>query len=295
MVKIHFAAFWVSFDPEVNFFRDSLLEGMDTVVTQDNPDIVFFSCFGDPQLDRYPNAKRVFFTGENLRPKPEADLSLSFDYDSSTNVRTPLYLLTLHELQAGEEEILYRPKEYDGRKLFCAFIYSHGVVGTRRGVYQDGVALRNRLFHALSKYKKVDSAGTFMNNMDMGATVPDKRGHGVGGKLEFLQNYKFAFSIENSSTPGYTTEKILHPALAGSLPIYWGNPHIDLEFNPKSFLALKGPDDHDVDEMVDRVAWLDSDDGAYAAVLAQPYVLRRDAFSVQISRVKERLLALLTQ
>ena len=168
MVKIHFAAFWVSFDPEVNFFRDSLLEGMDTVVTQDNPDIVFFSCFGDPQLDRYPNAKRVFFTGENLRPKPEADLSLSFDYDSSTNVRTPLYLLTLHELQAGEEEILYRPKEYDGRKLFCAFIYSHGVVGTRRGVYQDGVALRNRLFHALSKYKKVDSAGTFMNNMDMG-------------------------------------------------------------------------------------------------------------------------------
>jgi hypothetical protein len=47
MVKIHFAAFWASFDPEVNFFRDSLLEGMSTVVTQDNPDIVFFSCFGD--------------------------------------------------------------------------------------------------------------------------------------------------------------------------------------------------------------------------------------------------------
>jgi hypothetical protein len=49
MVKIHFAAFWASFDREVNFFRDGLLEGVDTVVTQDNPDIVFFSCFGDPQ------------------------------------------------------------------------------------------------------------------------------------------------------------------------------------------------------------------------------------------------------
>ena len=31
------------------------------------------------------------------------------------------------------------------------------------------------------------------------------------------------------------------------------------EMPSKSFLSLEGPDDHDADEMVDRVAWLDSD------------------------------------
>ena len=34
-------------------------------------------------------------------------------------------------------------------------------------------------------------------------------------------------AFENSSFPGYTTEKIFEPMLEGSIPIYWGNPRVD--------------------------------------------------------------------
>ena len=109
-----------------------------------------------------------------------------------------------------------------------------------------------------SKYKKVDSGGRYLNNV--GGPVPDK--------LDFIKEYKFTMSFENSSYPGYTTEKIIEPMFVRSIPVYWGNPNIATEFNPGSFINL-----HDfvtVDEAIQRIIEIDQDDELYNRMISAP-------------------------
>src|SRR5438309_10477229 len=88
----------------------------------------------------------------------------------------------------------------------------------------------------------------------MGYRVPG----GPWGKIEFLKRYKFNIAFENASLPGYTTEKIVEPMAARCLPIYWGNPLIHREFNPKSFLNYV--DFRDEAALIERIIELDQND-----------------------------------
>ena len=78
----------------------------------------------------------------------------------------------------------------------------------------------------MSSKEKVDSGGKFLNNV--GGPVTDK--------LSFIKDYKFVISFENSSYPGYTTEKILEPMLVNSIPVYWGNPLVYNDFNYRTYI-----------------------------------------------------------
>jgi hypothetical protein len=51
-----------------------------------------------------------------------------------------------------------------------------------------------------------------------------------------LRAYKFVVAFENSSAPGYNTEKLTHAIEADSMPIYWGDPEIGRSFNPGRFI-----------------------------------------------------------
>jgi hypothetical protein len=57
-------------------------------------------------------------------------------------------------------------------------------------------------------------------------------------KIPVLRNYRFTIAFENEEHPGYTTEKILHAWAADSVPIYWGNPLLTVDFPPDSYLSL---------------------------------------------------------
>jgi len=57
-------------------------------------------------------------------------------------------------------------------------------------------------------------------------------------KINFIKNYKFTIAFENSTSPGYTTEKLWQPMLSGSVPVYWGNPEVDRMFNTRSFVNV---------------------------------------------------------
>ena len=61
-------------------------------------------------------------------------------------------------------------------------------------------------------------------------------GHRVADKQAFLRDYKFTIAFENESHPGYTTEKIVEPMLADSIPIYWGDPLVGTDFEVESWL-----------------------------------------------------------
>ena len=93
---------------------------------------------------------------------------------------------------------------------------------------------------------------------------------GVKNKLDFCQKYKFNIAFENSSSPGYTTEKILEPLSVSSIPIYWGNPLVTRDFNPEAFVYVNVQDD--IHSVISRIIQLDKDDAAYLRMVrANPF------------------------
>jgi hypothetical protein len=110
------------------------------------------------------------------------------------------------------------------QKKFCAFMYSNC------GDAMDS-AVRIAFFKILSKYKRVDAIGGCMNNMGRQEEAIKERynlitrGTGTGFydiAVARYREYKFVITFENSQHPGYITEKLINPILAGSIPIYWG-------------------------------------------------------------------------
>ncbi|WP_121020797.1 glycosyltransferase family 10 domain-containing protein [Helicobacter vulpis] len=87
----------------------------------------------------------------------------------------------------------------------------------------------------------------------------------VENKSEFLSQYKFNLCFENSRGHGYTTEKIIDAYFAHTIPIYWGNPAVALDFNPKSFVNVH--DFKDFKEALDYIRYLDTHDNAYLDML----------------------------
>lgn len=247
-IKINFSDFWGGFNRTDNYFYNLLKEEFNVEISN-NPDYLFFSLFGNQHQQL--NCKKIFYTGENISPPLDyCDWSFSFDYlDNPRNYRLPHYLLYpgYYDLQ--------KPKEINkslANRKFCNFVVSNG-----------NCAERNNFFTKLSKYKKVDSGGTFMNNI--GGPVQDKR--------QFQSEYKFSISFENNAyrpqNSGYTTEKIMEPMTVNSMPIYWGNPDIGLEFNTKSFINYY--DFKSEDDLVGYIIELDKNDDKYLEKLKQPW------------------------
>ena len=249
-IKIDFSDFWGGFDKTDNYFYNLLKEEFDVEISS-NPDYLFFSVFGN-QHQNY-NCTKIFYTGENVAPPlGYCQYSFSFDYlDDSRNYRLPHYLL-----YDGYYELV-RPKvieESMSNRKFCNFVASNG-----------DCQERNHLVQELSKYKKVDCGGRWMNNI--GGPVSDKR--------KFQSEYKFSIAFENNAYrpqhPGYTTEKIMEPMTVNSIPIYWGNPKIDLEFNTKSFVNFY--DFKSESDMIEYIIELDKNDDRYLEMLNQTWFI----------------------
>ena len=217
----------------------------------DDPDFLFYSCFGQEHL-KY-NCIRIFYTPENIRPRfDRCDYAFSYDLPiTQRNYRLPIYR------RWPEYKNLLRPRDPDKiaaqKRQFCAFMVSN-----------PHAIERIDFFNRLSKYKKVDSGGGYLNNI--GYRVE----RGSQNKLDWMRNYKFSITFENSSYPGYTTEKLMHALLADTIPIYWGNPLASLDFNPKTFINCH--DYSSFDDVVEFVREIDQNEALYKGYLSQPYL-----------------------
>ncbi|WP_285693457.1 glycosyltransferase family 10 domain-containing protein, partial [Helicobacter ailurogastricus] len=98
-----------------------------------------------------------------------------------------------------------------------------------------------------------------------GGGVFNTIGHLVQNKHEFISGYKFNLCFENSIGLGYTTEKIIDAYFAHTIPIYWGNPEVAKDFNPKSFVNVH--DFKDFKEALDFIRYLDTHNNAYLDML----------------------------
>jgi len=235
--------------------------------------------------------KIIFYTEENVRPKLDlADLSLGFDYEDTVHsdkyLRLPFYTVLgwkeRHKLYgAGRREIIAN-KSAD---RFCEFLYS------------QPIANREQFFHKLNAYQTVDAPGKSCNNMPpLGShdnPVSSRQSDDwVTQRLEFAQSYKFSIAFENTSYPGYTTEKICNAFIAGCIPIYWGNPRIAEDFNPEAFINVH--DFNTIDEVVERVREINEDDELYQAMLDAPVFVNDELPEVySLTRLSDKIAAVM--
>lgn len=248
-IRINFTDFWPGFDRE-NFYIVKFLKQHYDIQVVNDPDYIFFSNYGDRHLN-YDRSIRIYITGENIIPDFNfADYAIGYNLIDFGDrfLRYPYYLFYGYYQQL-QHKVLTDKDSLLNRK-FCNFIYSND---------KSSDPVRNLFFHELMKYKKVDSGGNILNNI----------GYRVHDKIKFISDYKFTIAFENSSLPGYTTEKLTDPMLALSMPVYYGNPAIALDFNTESFIVM--PTAESMPEIVDEIRRLDHNDDEYIARLSRPW------------------------
>jgi len=264
-LKIQFTDFWPDFNPQENLFIN-LLRNYYEVEISDSPDILFYSVY-DYNFIKF-KCPKIYYTAENTRPNfRECDFAISFDYDDykGRNLRMPLYRWR------GDLKNLCLEKDPETiatqKTKFACMVVSNAACKER-----------NRFFELLSQYKKVDSGGRYLNNV--GGPVKDK--------MEFIKDYKFVLSFENSSYPGYTTEKVVEPMIVNSLPVYWGNSEIDRDFNSASMINVHAY--NSFEEAIETIIRIDQDDELYKTYLSAPY-FRENKFpeELEFDFIGERL------
>lgn len=225
-----------------------------TIEDYKNPDLLFYSISSNASHLRYKNSIKIFYTEENFRPDFNiCDYAAEFadmQYDDRY-IRVPNYLFYQNDYALARSKHL-NVCESDSKRKFCNFVYSNELTAE---------APRNRIKQLLNTYKTVDCGGKIDNNV----------GGPVANKLEFQKQYKFSIAFENASYPGYTTEKILQAFSAQTVPIYFGNPDIVKEFNPKSFINCH--DYNSLEEVVQRIIEVDQNDSLYLEHLKTPAMI----------------------
>lgn len=280
-MKITFSDFWQypkAFDPNNNFFihiiRD-LFEDVEVVEPED-ADVMFFSLFGN-ENGRYKDCKKIFFTGENVRPNfKRCDCSLTFDADEheGKNFRLPLWYLYIDWFEVNSydnpdwlipESYLYNDNEFTEKKKdkFCSIVYGKQIESRI-----------NAIQNISSNYKQVDVFGKTNPNY----YLPD----GEKYKLDLMSNYKFSLCYENSITPGYHTEKLLHGKVAGNIPIYYGDKSIGEDFNPDCFINAVDMSD---EELIQKIIELDQSDNLYNKMAKEPIFTEK----VSLDNIKDFL------
>ncbi|WP_430934757.1 glycosyltransferase family 10 domain-containing protein [Saccharicrinis sp. 156] len=246
-IHIHFCDFWTGFNIKANYFTELLKNEFELIFDNLAPELLIYSCYGYENR-KYPNALRIEFIAENIRPNLKLnDFSLSFDrIQNKKHYRLPLWILygNLNDLIISST---------CGESFFNERKFCNTLVSNPKGKE------RNHFFELLNTYKKVDSGGRYKNNIG-GIPVVDR--------FEFIKNYKFTIAFENSSHPGYCTEKLVQPIKANSIPIYWGDATVHKDFNPDAFINVH--DFNNLNEVVEYVKYLDNDKEAYLKKLNAP-------------------------
>jgi hypothetical protein len=236
------------------------------------PDFLFYSVFGEHHKDpRYDSCTKIFSCQECFdTPWEECDFALTGDYsDDPRHLRYPVYaseMFAVRDVPPLRHPCLSLVKDPSTnwedilayKTSFCCFVYSNELWRDPRSRGECGLELRIKFFDLLSRYKRVDAGGRVCNNL----------GYQVQDKLPYVERFKFTVAFENTSYPGYVTEKLCDPMFALSVPIYWGSPEVADDFNPASIVVATG---RRLEDIVDEVVALDQDDAAYLAKLREPW------------------------
>lgn len=299
VLKVGFCDMWENFNPEYNPFLLMLNDiGVEAVRTTEleGADVVIFGPFGITWESVSKKIPKIHYTGENSGPVEREDvvLNLGFQYrpDDKSYIRLPLWMLEINWWNADVEKLQNpKPLPLDAvtrkwsdtmsqREKFCAFIVSNPSNETR-----------NRAFCWLNDKKKVDSAGRLYNNIGPELFAGLGGGGGELKKHEFLKSYKYCFAYENSSAPGYTTEKLLHAKAAGCIPLYWGDSEVEKDFDIRGFLDMRSVTTKE--EFYAKIQSVEESTDAWRAVLDIPALSEQKVVETRahLRMVAERIVA----
>jgi hypothetical protein len=262
-LKINFVDTW---DACVQYFVDILSTRFEVEISNDAEFLLFCDeTFGNSNINySKKDITKIFYTGENRRPENyDCHYAISFDHNFNPwHYRLPLYVMDMWAIQ-NYHNISDKPYDYlfsipkveiKDKTDFCAFVHRNG-----------GNPLRNNFFKKLTnQYKKVNSAGFLLNNTNI--NLPD-----VSSKIQYFSKHKFSLCFENSSHPGYVTEKILHGFYGNTIPIYWGSRTIMKDFNPNSFINYF--DFSSEDKLIEKIKEIDNNDDLYLSIVNSPKFL----------------------
>jgi hypothetical protein len=260
-MKIWFTDFWPSFY-KVNFILNSFGEhGINVEVTGDNPDLLFFTCFGKSHQEF--SCPKVLVSAEcsTTTLLPDGKFSTEFThpivtYDTVTSdyvissqrplsskmVRFPTYGVHLDYIKYKKVNTYYdRPKT-----SFCSFLAGH--------VKPDSP--RYKALQTIARYKKTDIVeNEFTKGLpsDIANVIPQiESGNYILDKIDFISRYKFVLAAEHTVKPDYISEKLVDPMLVGAIPIYFG-PDVNVEFSGGYALPVN-------DKLPDYLRYLDANE-----------------------------------
>jgi len=276
-LKINFVDFWPDFQKKDNYFFHLLSQKYLVRIEENDPDIVFGS-YGfsqEKEIHRYSSHRclKVYYTGESDGPRSfpyDVNITQMRNLDSQFHIRLPLWaffcswfnetpivhsrdpsvLCPINNLvnPSVDFEMIYHQK-----KKFCSFLYA------------DETYERNFWFDQLSRISFVEASGNARNNT--GYKIPG-RGDQFH-KLSYMSEFFFSLAIENKSANGYLTEKMLHPLTVFSIPIYWGDPQVINDFNPKCFIDARGMSH---EKVLEEIIELTKDKRRYIEKMSAPRI-----------------------
>lgn len=254
-IKIWFTDFWPEWNIE-DFITPILKREYEVILDKNKPDVLFHSIFNRMSETPKYNCKKVLILAENWRTSRfGSDYSISFDPHTEKNYRLPLWQMYLL-LWPHLKDSLYNRVRHEDFKRFCSFTVSN-----------PSNTYRNSMYDKLSSYKKVHSYGKVRMN-SMGLVKASQGKYWRDAKFEYFNNHTHRFSIvyENSSYPGYCTEKLMDAFLVGSIPVYWGDPTVNKEWNSDAFINV-----HEWgDETLKRIVAMDEDKDMFDEIYRQP-------------------------
>lgn len=281
-VKIKFVGYWKDFDPNTQFIYRILCKHYNVIIC-DDPDYIICSCFGEPyEYCKYPQV-RIMVVGENYIP----DFNL-VDYAICPY---PISFLDRCFFKPGcldsfghAISLEGKKREYDSeflksKQYFASFIASH----------ESEHNIRGDFFKELCKYKRVESPGSYLNNMSDGLTVNWTN----SSKTDFQLKCKFSLCFESTKHAGFVTEKITDAFFADTIPVYFGSDTVKDIFNPKAFINVS--DFASFEDAVQFIKKVDENDELYLKIVSQPILNEEKYFSTLTDELEQFVLHIFEQ
>lgn len=266
-VKINYAGVADDYNKEQNLIYDLLkINGYDVQIV-DDPDYLICDFSGENpyQYCGHPQV-RIMYSGENFIP----DFNL-IDYAicpypiqfGDRNFQLPACVWPrshwqelMHKNRGGGVTVDFvKNKQY-----FANFIAGH----------ESEYNIRGDFFKKLCEYKRVESPGSYLNNMPNGEQVNWLN----DSKSDFQRKCKFTLCFESTNHYGFVTEKIMDAFYADTIPVYYGSPTVTEIFNKDAFINVA--DYESFDAAIERIKELDQDDEKYLEMLRQPILVNPD-------------------
>jgi hypothetical protein len=199
-------------------------------------DLIFMSYFSDASyLARFKRIKgrflsskyqkRIFFSGEPFElPKNKFHGVISYHTQFYKNhFRLPLWVLYCKFWNKVKSPCGVIESNFTAKDILDPIIINPHKFAC--SIFSNKQELRFQAVKCLSKYGNVEIFGRGFNKP-------------VNNKIDLMKDYKFNLCFENSIIPGYITEKALHAKIAGTIPLWWGDPSYRLDFNEKSLINV---------------------------------------------------------